>query len=270
MYVNTNYNSLVSRSNLFNTNNDLSKSMERLSSGLRINGASDDAAGLAIATRMTSQVRGMEQAFRNAQDGVSLIQTTEGALGTTTDMLQRMRELAVQADNGTYSASDKQSMEDEAASLTAEIDHIATTTTFNGINVLAAASTVDLHISEKSSDTITVNLVDATSANLLGGPVDFSTTASTQTAIDDIDTAITTLNTARGNLGATQNRLDFVSDSLQSNINNTSASRSRIQDADMAKEMSDLTKSQILSQTTMAMLARANSQPQGIMQLLQG
>jgi flagellin len=269
MYVNTNYNSLVSRSNLFNSNNDLSKSMERLSSGLRINGAADDAAGLAISTRMTSQVRGMEQAFRNAQDGVSLIQTTEGALGTSTDMLQRMRELAVQASNGTYSASDKASMQAEVKSLSDEVDHIAKNTTFNGIKVLdGTTASVDLHISEKANDTISVALTDATATTLGVDTLDL--VADPQGAIDQIDIAISTLNDARGSLGATQNRLDFVSDSLQNNINNTSASRSRIQDADMAKEMSDLTKSQILSQTTMAMLARANSQPQGVMQLLQG
>ena len=268
MYVNTNYNSLVSRSNLFSTNNDLSKSMERLSSGLRINGADDDAAGLAISTRMTSQVKGMEQAFRNAQDGVSLIQTTEGAMGTITDMLQRMRELAVQADNGTYSATDKASMDSEVESLELEIDHIANNTTFNGIKVLGAASTVSLHISEKSTDTVTVTLIDATAVTLRVAGLYLVGDA--QSSILQIDIALGDISKARGELGATQNRLGFISDSLQSNINNTSASRSRIADADMAKEMSDLTKSQILSQTTMAMLSRANSQPQGILSLLNG
>lgn len=266
MYVNTNYNSLVSRTNLQSANNNLSKSMERLSSGLRINGAADDAAGLAISTRMTSQVKGMEQAFRNAQDGVSLIQTTEGAMGTVTDMLQRMRELAVQADNGTYSITDKESMQSEVDALVAEIDHIATTTTFNGINVLDAAKTVNLHISEKAADTISVDLVDVQSAALGVNGLDLDGDA--QGAILALDAAIGTISEARGELGATQNRLGFISDSLQSNINNTSASRSRIEDADMAKEMSDLTKSNILAQTTMNMLARANSQPQGILSLL--
>lgn len=268
MYVNTNYNSLVSRTNLQSANSDLSKSMERLSSGLRINGAADDAAGLAISTRMTSQVKGMEQAFRNAQDGVSLIQTTEGAMGTVTDMLQRMRELAVQADNGTYSATDKASMQSEVDALVAEVDHIANNTTFNGINTLNAAGTINLHISEKATDTIAVNTIDAQAATLGVAGLDLG--ADAQGAITAIDGAIQTISSARGDLGATQNRLGFISDSLQSNINNTSASRSRIADADMAKEMSDLTKSNILSQTTMNMLSRANSQPQGILSLLNG
>jgi flagellin len=269
MYVNTNYNSLVSRSNLQSTNNDLSKSMERLSSGLRINGAADDAAGLAISTRMTSQVKGMEQAFRNAQDGVSLIQTTEGAMGTVTDMLQRMRELAVQSDNGTYSATDKASMQAESDALVAEIDHIANKTTFNGINVLDGSTpSINLHISEKFDDVVAVTLTDVKSATL--GVSGLSLAGGSQAAITAIDAAIGTISDARGELGATQNRLGFIGDSLQSNINNTSASKSRIADADMAKEMSDLTKSQILSQTTMAMLSRANSQPQGILSLLNG
>ena len=268
MYVNTNYNSLVYRTNLNASNNDLSKAMERLSSGIRVNSAADDAAGLAIATRMTSQVRGMEQAFRNAQDGVSLIQTTESALGSITDMLQRMRELSVQADNGTYSATDKTSMGAEITALVAEIDHIAGTTTFNGNNVLDQARVFQLHISDKATDTINVNTIDASSTALGVNTINFAVAGGAQAAITAIDAAIQSISTSRGTLGATQNRLDFISDSLQSNINNTSASRSRIQDADMAKEMSDLTKSQILSQTTMSMLSRANSQPQGILSLL--
>jgi flagellin len=183
-------------------------------------------------------------------------------------MLQRMRELAVQSDNGTYSATDKASMQAESDALVSEIDHIANKTTFNGINVLNSAGTVNLHISEKFDDTVTVTLTDATATALNVNALDLS--AGSQTAIEDIDAAIEIISTARGELGATQNRLGFIGDSLQSNINNTSASKSRIADADMAKEMSDLTKSQILSQTTMAMLSRANSQPQGILSLLNG
>jgi flagellin len=269
MFVNTNYNSLVSRSNLNSVSNNLQKTMERLSSGLRINNAADDAAGLAISTRMNSQVSGMEQAFRNAQDGVSLIQTTEGAMGTITDMLQRMRELSVQSDNGTYSTTDKASMQVEVDALVKEIDHIATKTTFNGISILNGdTASVNLHISEKFDDTLTVNLIDVQTASLGVNSINLST--GSQDAIEAIDSAIGIISSARGELGATQNRLGYISDNIQNNINNISASRSRIQDSDMAKEASDLSKSQILQQTTMSMLARANSQPQAVLQLLQG
>ena len=269
MIVNTNYNSLVSQSNLFSVNKSLSSSMEKLSSGLRINNASDDAAGLAISERMGAQVRGMEQAFRNAQDGISLAQTAEGALGTVTDMLQRARELAVQADNGTYSDDDKATIQAEITALVNEVQHIAETSNFNGINLLdGSVGSVSIHISDQSDDTIDINLADSTSATLGLDGVNVATDA--QAAIETIDTALNTVNGARADLGAVQNRLDFISSNLQTSINNTSASKSRILDADMAKEMSELVKNQTLQQTTMNMLSRANAQPQSVLSLLQG
>jgi flagellin len=269
MYVNTNYSSLVSRGNLIGVNSDLSRTMQRLSSGLRINSAADDAAGLAISERMGAQVRGMEQAYRNAQDGISLIQTAEGAMGTISDILQRVRELAVQADNGTNSSSDLASIQGEIDQLVAEIDHIADSASFNGINLLDGSKTeVSLHISDKAGDKITVSLSAADSASLLGATLDVATDA--QAAITAVDSALDKLSTARGTLGATQNRLGFISDNLISAKNNTSASKSRIADADMAAEMSNLTRAQVLQQTTMTMLARSNSQTQSVLSLLQG
>ncbi|WP_088363963.1 flagellin [Bacillus cereus] len=269
MFINTNYSSLVARGNLTKASGDLSKTMERLSSGLRINSAADDAAGLAISERMGAQVRGMDQAYRNAQDGASLIQTAEGAMGTISDILQRVRELAVQADNGTNSGSDKTSIQDEIGKLVDEIDHIAKTSSFNGISLLDGSNaSITLHISDKADDTLGVSLVKADAATLLGGTINVSTDA--KAAITAVDTAIDTISKSRGALGATQNRLDFISDNLISAKNNTAASKSRIADADMASEMSSLTKSQVLQQTTMAMLARANGQPQSVLQLLQG
>ena len=270
MYINTNFNSLVSRGYLYNTNKDLSKTMERLSSGKRINGAADDAAGLAISTRMTAQVRGLDVATRNAQDGVSMIQTAESAMGSVSDILQRMRELAVQADNGTYAASDITSMQGEFDALVKEIGHIADTTTFNGKNLLnggATGTAVTLHISDKHDDTLVVNFADVTATQL---SVHNLTLSDAQAAIQSIDTALDTVSSKRGDLGASINRLDFVVDNLISAKNNTAASRSRIEDADMAAEMSELTKKQILQQSTMAMLSKANSQPQGVLSLLQG
>lgn len=266
MYVNTNLNSQIAQSNLFKNSKEVSQAMERLSSGLRINNASDDAAGLAISERMTAQVNGMNQALRNAQDGISLAQSAEGAMGTITDMLQRMRTLAVQADNGTYSGSDLDAIKDEMDNLVSEITHIAEETHFNGINLLdGSEATIQIHISDKSNDTITINLQDLTE---LIASDDVDVTVDPQAAIDAIDTALGTVNDARAELGSVQNRLEFITDNLHTNVNNTSAAKMRILDADMAEEMSALTRAEILQNTTLAMLPRANSQPQAIMQLL--
>ena len=273
MFINTNYSSLIARGNLLGVNNSLTKTMERLSSGLRINSAADDAAGLAISERMGAQIRGFDQAYRNAQDGMSLIQVAEGAMGTISDILQRMRELAVQADNGTYSSSDKNSIKAEMDQLVQEVNHIAQSTAYNGIKLLDGSTTsITLHISDKFDDTLSVSLNDV-QASALGttNKLDqINVTTDAQEAIQVIDEALDQISQYRGTLGATQNRLAFISDNLISMKNNTAASRSRIADADMAAEMSNLTKSQILQQTTMAMLARANSQPQSILSLLQG
>jgi flagellin len=251
------------------TNNSvLEQTMERLSSGKRINAAKDDAAGLAIVTRMNSQIRGMQTATRNAQDGQSLLQTAESALGSISDILSRMRELAVQADNGTYSTTDKTSLQAEVADLIAEIDHIAQNTTFNGISLLNGTSTlVSLHISDKATDVIGVSLQNGTSGSLAVGTVNVSTGA--QAAITAIDTALNTVSTSRANLGAKQNRLNFIIDNLQIAKQNTEASKSRIEDADMAQEASELTKRQILAQSSMSMLQQANQSKQSVLSLLQ-
>ncbi|MCK2000653.1 flagellin [[Brevibacterium] frigoritolerans] len=275
MIVNTNYSSLVARGNLSGVSNNMQKTMERLSSGLRINSAADDAAGLAISERMGAQVRGMEQAYRNAQDGASLIQTAEGSMGTISDILQRVRELAVQADNGTNSDTDKTSIQGEITQLVSEIDHIAKSSSFNGISLLDGTNaSINLHISDKATDTLSVTLNDV-QANALGttakvDTIDITAAGGAQTAIKVVDEALDQISGYRGELGATQNRLSFISDNLISAKNNTAASKSRIADADMASEMSNLTKNQVLQQTTMAMLARSNSQPQSVLSLLQG
>jgi flagellin len=213
----------------------------------------------------------MDQAYRNAQDGVSLVQTADSSMGTIADILQNIRSLSVQADNGTNSTSDLTSIQNNINDLTKEIDHISKNTSFNGINLLdGSATTVTLHISDKSSDTIGVALSKADSTTLLTAAIDVTTGGGAQTAITNIDKALDTISSARGTLGATQNRLGFISDNLMSTKNNTEAAKSRIQDADMSDEMSNLTREQVLNSTTMAMLARANSQPQSVLQLLQG
>ena len=267
--VNTNVNSLTAQNYLTKTNSDISSIMARLSSGKRINSAADDAAGLAISTRLNSQSRGLAVASRNASDGISLIQTADSAMGSVTDILQRMRELAVQADNGTYSSSDLSSMQTEFDSLVKEIDHIATNITFNGKTLLSAGAsglTVTLHISDKKSDTMAFNITDVGITQLA---VSSLTLNSAQTAMSAIDAAISAVATARAGLGAINNRLSFVINNLNATITNTDSANSRIQDADMAAEMSNLSKKQILQSTAMSMLSKANSSPQGILQLFQ-
>ena len=249
-------------------NNELEKAMEKLSSGKRINSAGDDAAGLAIATRMDAAVRGMDVAKRNAQDGISLIQTAESAQGTISSLLQRLRELAVQADNDTNNTEDKASLQDELDELVKEIDHIAQNTTFNGISLLNGSGSVQLHISNIENDTVSVSTFDVTASAL---SVDsLSLDGGAQAAISAIDAALDTVSGNRAELGAMQSRLNFVIDNLNVNQNNLTSAKSRIEDADMASEMSTLTKQRVLTQSSMAMLQQANQNPQQILQLLQG
>jgi flagellin len=288
MIINTNVSSLVTRNYLRKTNDDLQATMEKLSSGKRINKAADDAAGLAISTRMTTQITGMNTATRNANDGVSLIQTAESAMGSISDILQRMRELAVQADNGTYSGSDRTSLKSEMDALVKEIDHISSTTNFNGISLLDGTNTtVTLHISDLATDTLTVGLNDV-QANTLGfgdgtatlnlDALDITSATGTltgsdsgaQDAIKAIDGALNQISGYRADLGAMQNRLNFTVDNLAVANQNTTSARSRIEDADMAAESSEMTRNKILTQSSIAMLAQANQNPQQIMQLLQG
>jgi flagellin len=260
--INTNIASLNTQRNLSASQSSLNSSIQRLSSGLRVNSAKDDAAGLAVATRMDAQIRGMNVAIRNSNDAISFAQTAEGALGKVTDALQRMRELSVQSANGSLSDADRTNLQAEFSQLDAEITRLAGTK-FNGTNVFGAAATV-FQVGANATDTISVTAVAAPAAD--GG--DISTAAGATTAIGTIDTALDTINTNRATLGAVQNRFESVISSLQVNVENASAAKSRIMDADFAAETANLTRGQILQQAGTAMLAQANSLPNNVLSLL--
>lgn len=258
---------------LSNTNDALSKSMERLSSGLRINRAADDAAGLAVSEVMRSQIRGMNVASRNAQDGVSLVQVADGALGNVGDMLQRVRDLAVQASNGTLTDSQRSNLDAEVQQILTEINATGAQTEFNGIKILAgsvavAASAVTLQVGANGGQAIafTIGTVGTTALTIQGLSVSFATAASA--AIASLDVAIGAITTQRANLGAIQNRLEQTINRLGVTSENLQAAESRIRDADMAAEMISFTKNQILQQSGMAMLSQANSAPQSVLSLL--
>jgi len=244
------------------------KSMEKLSSGLRINRAGDDAAGLAISEKMRAQIRGLDQAVRNSQDGISLIQTAEGALNETHAILQRMRELSVQASNDTNASADRTAIQTEISQLTAEISRIARKTTFNNRALLGAAGTLNIQTGANSGD-VTVISLQAMDSGILGiDGLKVSSKDEANNAIGKIASAITTVSTFRANLGAFQNRLEHTINNLSVNSENLTAAESRIRDVDMAKEMMTFSKNNILQQAAQAMLAQANQQPQGVLQLL--
>ena len=274
--INTNLQSLNAQRNLSSSQSSLSVSMQRLSSGLRVNSAKDDAAGLAIADRMNAQVRGMNVAQRNANDGISLSQTAEGALSKVGDSLQRMRELAVQARNATNTTSDLDSIGKEYAQLGQEIGRVIGGTTFNGKAILGAdAGTQTFQIGANTSandsvDVVTNNMTnDATITAVTGGVIDnASTPDSLKTVIDNIDAAITTVSGQRAILGASQNRFDAIISNLQVSVENQTAARSRIMDADFAAETANLSRSQILQQAGNTMVAQANQLPQQVLSLL--
>jgi flagellin len=272
MRINHNIASLNTYRQLSANNTSTAKSLEKLSSGLRINRAGDDAAGLSISEKMRGQIRGLNQASRNAQDGISLIQTAEGALNESHSIVQRMRELAVQASNGTLDATattgDNAQIDLEFQQLADELDRIAQKTEFNGKAILNSTQTIDIQVGANANQTIAISLTnnDATTLGLNTSAVD--TAANGQSAITACDTAITTLNTNRATLGATQNRLEHTIANLDNASENLTASESRIRDVDMAKEMMEFTKNNILTQAAQAMLAQANQQPQGVLQLL--
>jgi flagellin len=278
MSVNTNLFSLNAQRNLNKSQASLSTSMQRLSSGLRINSAADDAAGLAISERMNSQVRGMNVAIRNANDGISLAQTADGALASVGDSLQRMRELAVQAQNSTNSGSDKDSLNQEFQQLGAEITRVLGGTSFNGAAILggsAGALTFQVGANTTTNDSITITTTnmtaDASITAVTGAKID-STVASgaaLNTVINNIDGAINDVNSQRAIFGASQNRFNAVVSNLQSSVENQSAARSRITDADFAAETANMSRSQILQQAGTAMVAQANSLPQSVLKLLQ-
>ncbi len=246
------------------TSNKLSKSMERLSSGYRINRASDDAAGLAISEKLRSQIGGLQQAQRNVQDAVSLVQTGEGALAEVHSMLQRVRDLAVQYANGTLSADDKVALSAEAAQLAQEATRIASQTKFNGITLLSGAA-VTFQIGVEDGQTLSISLADLTT----DAPSSVFQVGAAN-AISAIDGAINNISTARGKLGSVQNRLEHTLNNLASYEENLTASESRIRDVDMAAEMVNFTKLQILQQAGTAMLAQANQSPQNVLTLLRG
>lgn len=270
--INTNVKSLVAQQSLAVNNRALSKTMEQLSTGKRINSASDDAAGLAINNKMTSQIRGLNQAVRNANDAISMIQTAEGSLGEVTNMLQRMRELAVQASNGTYSATDRASLNTEFTALESEITRISDKTTWNGTAFQgASAAATSFQVGNATGDQVSLTFKDIDSAvatsSTLGGNV--SSVAEAASSITELDTAITAVDTYRSTLGAMVNRLTYAADNLANVSTNTAASRSRIQDTDYAAATTELARSQIIQQAATAMLAQANQSPSSVLSLLQ-
>ncbi len=261
--INTNLASLNTQRNLSASQSSLNTSLQRLSSGLRINSSKDDAAGLAIATRMDSQVRGQQVAIRNANDAISFAQVAEGGLSKQTDALQRMRELAVQSINGTNTSTDRANLDAEFTQLSAEVSRLSTATKFNGTSVFGAAQT--FQVGADAGDTITTASVAA--ATITGSVSDV---AAASTAITAIDAALTAANTSRATLGAIQNRFESVVSNLQISVENQSSAKSRIMDADFAAETANLTRGQILQQAGTAMLAQANSLPNNVLSLLRG
>ncbi|GAA4718700.1 flagellin Hag [Brevibacillus fulvus] len=274
MIINHNVTALNTYNRLSSNTGAQSKSMEKLSSGLRINRAGDDAAGLAISEKMRAQIRGLDQAARNSQDGISLIQTAEGALSETQDILQRMRELAVQASNGTYTTTDRAKLGAEVQQLQKEINRIASQTEFNTKKLLSSGISVTFQVGANSGQTIgmSINAMNASSLGVGTTQVAaFSTIAATafDQVIADINSAINKVSNQRASLGAYQNRLEHTINNLNTSSENLTAAESRIRDVDMAKEMMNFTKNNILSQAAQAMLAQANQLPQGVLQLLQ-
>lgn len=266
--INTNVPALNAARTLRRSTGDLNQSLERLSSGLRINRAADDAAGLAIAEGFRSQVRGTQVAQRNAQDGVSLVQTAEGALSETTNILQRVRELAVQAANGTQSTQNRAALNTEVQQLLAQVDDIALDTEFNGINVLSANQTVTLQTGANPSQVLAVTVQGAKTNDLSINTVAVSTVAIAVSTISTIDRALQSVNTLRANLGAAQNRLEFTINTLAIQEENATASESAIRDADIASETVRFTRNQILVSAGTSVLAQANVVPQTALTLL--
>ena len=286
--INTNVAASITANALTKNERAMSQAMERLSTGQRINNAGDDAAGLAISSRMTSQINGLNMAVRNANDAISLVQTADGAVVEIESMLQRMRELAVQAASGSYTATDLDALNVEFEALTAEIERVADNTQWNGTNLLNGASAFAFQIGANASQTVSVTINDFETApggstsvfdNLDAAAfaadgtndldaLDVDTAANATTAITHIDNAFTKLNSVRATLGSTINRLEYAADNLANVAQNTSASRSRVLDADYASETTELAKTQIIQQAATAMLAQANQQAQSVLALL--
>lgn len=244
--------------NISNAQNSSSTSYNRLSSGSRINSARDDAAGLAISDRMSSSITGVNQAIRNTNDGLSMTQTADGALQETTSILQRMRELSVQSGNGIYNGSDRASMNEEFSQLNSELNRISETTSFNGQNLLDGSMDASFQVGANGGETISTSL-GSSGAEALGlSGLDITTVESSMAALEGIDQALASVGEMRGEMGAVQNRFESVSSNLSNVAENLTAARSRVTDTDMAKEVSELTKSQILEKAGIAMQAQAN------------
>ncbi|MED5018439.1 flagellin [Paenibacillus chibensis] len=269
MFINTNVGAINANRNLSFNNTNMSKTMEKLSSGYRINRAADDAAGLAISEKMTYQVNGLNQAQRNAQDGISMIQTAEGDLTEVHSMLQRLNTLANQSANGTYDAKDRGNIQKEVTQLVKEIGRITGNSKFNGVSLLNGSNaSVTFQIGVSGSETLVATLSSNTATSLGIDAIDLSTATKASAALATIKSAIDTVSTNRAALGAYQNRLEHTINSLGVTSENLSAANSRIKDADMATEMTAFTKNQILVQAGTAMLAQANSAPQAVLKLL--
>lgn len=281
LVVNTNIASLIAQNNLQNSQSALQVSLQRLSSGLRVNSAKDDAAGLAISQAFTAQIRGNNQAIRNANDGISLGQTAEGALGQVANNVQRIREIAVQAANGTVSDTNRSQLQNEVNQLTQEISRIVQTTNFNGTSLLSGASSLTFQVGAVGSGTnqvgiTTTDLAQAGSAGLYTynssltntGTVNITTQANASAAIANLDADISQISTIRSTFGAVQNRFEAVVANLQNYVQNLTAANSRIIDTDFAAETANLTRNQILQQAGTAILSQANTLPQSALSLL--
>jgi flagellin len=269
--VNSNIFSLNAQRNLSQVSERLAGNFARLSSGLRIASAADDAAGLGISERMRSQVRSLNQASRNAQDGISLVQTAEGSMGEVTGNLTRMRELAVQASNGTLNTGDRAVIDQEFQALTAEIDRVATQTTFNGRALFdGSTASLDLQVGVDSGQTISITLDDMTASTLAlsGATFNLTSLSNASAALATLDTAIDSVTSFRGDLGAIQNRLTSTVRSIATTSENLAAAESRIRDVDVAMETADLTRNSIMQQAALSVLAQANTQPQLALSLL--
>jgi flagellin len=276
IFVNTNISSLNAQRQLSQSERALNQSFERLSSGFRINSAADDAAGLQISERMTSQIQGLNQAVRNSNDAISLSQTAEGALAETTTSLQRIRQLAVQSQNGINSSADRAALQKEVSALKTEISRIATDTTFNNLNILDASYSAAFLVGANSGQTISVNL---SAANIIGGTgfsstglgigdLSVATFGDASAALVSIDTAISAIGNVRSDLGAIQNRFQSTIRNLTNISENLAGARSQIRDTDFASETAKLTRNQIIQQASILVLTQANQRPQAALSLL--
>lgn len=271
--INTNVNALFAQNSMKTNARAMGSAMEKLSTGSRINNAKDDAAGLAIGQSMTSQIRGLNQAVRNANDGINMMQTAEGAMVEQSNMLQRMRELAVQASNGTYSSTQRSYLQNEFDQLGSQITDISTDTTWNSINLLDGTGSAgfSFQVGQNSGQTISISVANMSFSALaasvtLGSAV--SSAAAAQTTIAELDSALETINQQRSTIGAGINRLTYAADNLTNIASNVTASRSTVMDTDYAEASTQLSKTQIIQQAATAMLAQANQQPQSVLSLL--